>query len=87
MCDPGTSRPPWFFFTVLFVVSFGLNWPWEMVQMAAYAEMTGRSWAETAPRCTIASPGPRCGRVASLATHNAHPRRVMGSHVVAEDLA
>lgn len=45
------------FFVVLFIVAFGLNWVWEMFQMAAYNEMAGRSWRETALRCTVASVG------------------------------
>jgi hypothetical protein len=52
-----TPRPLWSCFVVLVVAAFGLNWLWEMVQMPVYAEMAGRSWWETAPRCTLASLG------------------------------
>ena len=37
--------------------SFILNWPWEMLQMPAYVEMSGRSWGQTAIPCTIATLG------------------------------
>ena len=57
MRDTEHSIPPWPFFAALVVVAFGFNWLWEMVQMPAYAEMVGRSWLETAPRCTQASLG------------------------------
>jgi hypothetical protein len=39
----------------LCLIAFGLNWPWEMAQMPAYAEMAGRSWLETALPCTVAA--------------------------------
>lgn len=51
------NRPVRRYLAALAVSSFGLNWPWEMVQMPAYAEMAGRSWWETVPRCTAASVG------------------------------
>ena len=54
-CEPHTSR--WQFFAALILVAFGLNWPWEMVQMPAYVEMAGRSWSETALPCALASLG------------------------------
>src|SRR5713226_9123430 len=47
----------WSYFAALFVAAFGLNWLWEMAQMPAYAEMAGRSWRETLPRCTVATLG------------------------------
>ena len=57
MCQPESSRPLWSFFAALVVAAFGLNWPWEMAQMPAYAEMAGRPWLETAPRCASAALG------------------------------
>lgn len=50
-------RPLLRFLTVLFAVAFALNWPWEMLQMPAYAEMAGRTWRATALRCTVATLG------------------------------
>ncbi len=57
MCGTGTSRSLWSFFAALFIAALCLNWPWEMVQMPAYVEMSGHSWRETACRCTEASLG------------------------------
>lgn len=57
MDDSAGSRPAWRFLAALAVSSFAMNWLWEMVQMPAYAEMAGRSWWETVPRCTAASFG------------------------------
>ena len=45
------------FFAAVFILAFGLNFLWEMLQMSAYAEMSGRSWRETAPACALASMG------------------------------
>ena len=42
---------------MLFVVSFGLNWLWEMLQMPAYVEMVGRSWSATATTCALTGLG------------------------------
>jgi len=51
-------RPPLRRFLVaLFVTAFALNWLWEMSQMPAYVEMSGRSWRETALTCMLASAG------------------------------
>jgi hypothetical protein len=52
-----TARSLWTFFAALVLVAFGLNWPWEMVQMPAYVEMAGRSWAETVLPCALAALG------------------------------
>lgn len=52
-----TLRPTWQFFAVLTLTAFGLNWPWEMAQMSAYAEMAGRPWRDTLRRCTVATIG------------------------------
>lgn len=41
----------------LALVAVLLNWPWEMAQMSAYAEMAGRPWASTIWRCLRASAG------------------------------
>ena len=51
------SRLLWPFFAVMALLAFGLNWLWEMMHMPAYEEMAGRSWAETAPVCAVASVG------------------------------
>lgn len=45
------------YFTTLVGATFVLNWFWEMLQMPAYVEMAGRSWSETAWRCTQATFG------------------------------
>jgi hypothetical protein len=45
------------FLTALLVVSFGLNWLWEMAQMPAYVETARRSWRETALQCAAFSVG------------------------------
>ena len=45
------------FLAALFVVSFGLNWLWEMFQMSDYVEMAGKAWRETVFACGIASLG------------------------------
>ncbi|HEY2933731.1 MAG TPA: hypothetical protein VGK99_18500 [Acidobacteriota bacterium] len=45
------------FFAFLFFTGFILNLLWEMTHMRAYAEMAGRPWIETLPRCTLASLG------------------------------
>jgi hypothetical protein len=45
------------FCATLGVSSFALNWLWEMLQMPAYVEMAGRSWAQTAGLCTRAAFG------------------------------
>ena len=47
--------PP--FFAAMFAAALGLNFLWEMLQMPAYAEMSGRSWRETALACALASLG------------------------------
>jgi hypothetical protein len=39
------------------LTAFGLNWLWEMLQMAGYAEMAGRAWRATLPSCMLASLG------------------------------
>src|SRR3989442_115376 len=52
----GTSRLPWFL-AALCAAAFAFNWPWEMAQMPAYAEMAGRPWGETLWPCTLASLG------------------------------
>lgn len=41
----------------LLVVSFGLNWLWEMAQMPAFVETARRSWRETALQCAAFSVG------------------------------
>src|SRR6266566_4424866 len=41
----------------LLIVSFGLNWIWEMAQMPAFVETGGRSWRQTALQCTVFSLG------------------------------
>jgi len=41
----------------LLVAAFSLNWPWEMVQMPAYVEMSGQPWREVVPACTLAAVG------------------------------
>src|SRR5437764_9215100 len=51
---PGSLRQ---FTGALTLVSCGLNWIWEMVQMPAYAEMAGRAWRDTMLRCTLAAAG------------------------------
>ena len=58
------------------VVSFLLNWIWEMAQMSAFKEMTSRSWSETAALCaraTIADVGVFVWiyAIGALATRNA----------------
>lgn len=52
-----TPRPPWSFFVVLYLAAFGLNWVWEMAQMAAFVEMAGRPWQDTVLTCTRATLG------------------------------
>ena len=54
---PPSARRPWAFFTALAVISFGLNWVWEMVQMPAYAEMAGRPWLAPVSLCPLATLG------------------------------
>jgi hypothetical protein len=41
----------------LLIVSFGLNWIWEMAQMPAFVETAGRSWRQTALQCAVFSLG------------------------------
>src|SRR6266851_8302286 len=41
----------------LLIVSFGLNWIWEMAQMPAFIETAGRSWRQTALQCGVFSLG------------------------------
>lgn len=41
----------------LLLVSFALNWIWEMVQMPAFVETAGRSWRDTAFTCALFSLG------------------------------
>ena len=41
----------------LAMVAVVLNWPWEMAQMSAYAEMASQPWASTIWRCLRASVG------------------------------
>jgi hypothetical protein len=41
----------------LFLVSFALNWIWEMVQMPAFVETVRRSWQQTALQCAVFSLG------------------------------
>lgn len=57
MCNIWTSRSFWSFIAALFIVAFGLNWVWEMIQMRAYVEMAEHSWRETAFRCAEATLG------------------------------
>jgi hypothetical protein len=45
------------FFAALFVAAFGLNWLWEMLQMSAYAQVTGSTWRGEIVGCTLASLG------------------------------
>ena len=52
-----SAGPPWPFLAALGLVAFPLNWVWEMLQMPAYREMAGRSWAETVGTCTLAALG------------------------------
>jgi hypothetical protein len=51
------SRSLWFFLSILALVAFGLNWLWEMAQMAAYREMAEHSWWDTLLPCTLAALG------------------------------
>ena len=51
------SRSLWSYWAALAVSAFVLNWIWEMVQMAAYAEMAGRPWLDTVGTCTLAALG------------------------------
>src|SRR2546426_7844601 len=48
---------PFRFLTALSIISFVVNWLWEMVQMPAYVETAGLSWFETATSCTGAAAG------------------------------
>ena len=57
MQNAQNSRSMWSFFAVLVFSAFALNWPWEMLQMPAFVEMAGRSWAETALPCARAAVG------------------------------
>ena len=41
----------------ILIVSFGLNWLWEMAQMPAFVETARRSWRETALQCAAFSVG------------------------------
>jgi hypothetical protein len=41
----------------LFLVSFALNWIWEMAQMPAFIETVGLSWRQTALQCSVSSLG------------------------------
>jgi hypothetical protein len=41
----------------LLIVSFGLNWIWEMTQMPALVETMVRSWRQTALQCAVFSLG------------------------------
>src|SRR5882724_3567784 len=41
----------------LLIISFGLNWIWEMAQMPAFVETVGRSWRQTALQCAVFSLG------------------------------
>jgi hypothetical protein len=41
----------------LHVAAFGLNGPWEMVQMPACTELAGESWRERVRICTVATLG------------------------------
>jgi hypothetical protein len=45
------------FILVFSAMALGLNWLWEMIQMPAFANMRGLSWAETAGRCLLAAAG------------------------------
>jgi hypothetical protein len=45
------------FFAAVFILAFGLNFLWEMLQMPAYAETAGRPWRDTALVCAVASAG------------------------------
>lgn len=47
----------WSFLAALFAVSFAVNWPWEMLQMPAYTDMSQQPWQHTVLRCTVASIG------------------------------
>ena len=47
----------WAFLATLFVIAFAMNWVWEMLQMAAYAELSQQPWQRTVLRCTAASIG------------------------------
>lgn len=39
------------------LISFAMNWLWEMIEMPGYAEMAGKTWGTTATACTIATLG------------------------------
>lgn len=54
---PESRRSLWTFLTVLPIAAFGLNWPWEMLQMPAYTELAGVSWRESVRICTVATLG------------------------------
>lgn len=45
------------FYVLLAVISFGLNWIWEMVQMFAYIPEAGNYWTKSFVFCTLASVG------------------------------
>ncbi len=56
MYDTKIPFRPSFLFT-LFVISFALNWVWEMAQMAVYVGINGESWREAVLTCTVATLG------------------------------
>lgn len=57
MPNPRNARSLWGFLAALIFSAFALNWLWEMLQMSAFIEMEGRSWAETALPCARAAVG------------------------------
>lgn len=54
---PDSPRSLCAFVIVLPIAAFGLNWPWEMVQMPAYTELASVSWRDTVRICTVATLG------------------------------
>ena len=54
---PVVHKPIWSYLAILAAAAFGLNWPWEMMQMPAYAEMVGIPWQQTVGQCTLATLG------------------------------
>ena len=57
MQTPNEFRLFVIFLGTMALAAFVLNWFWEMIQMTAFAGMAGRSWKETAARCTVATLG------------------------------